>query len=77
MQHFYNFSVFRFFTIFLLTNKDLDNDLEDNVSHVEGNTTVMSAGESETESDNEVEQEVEIAETPYIHAPEDEFGAVS
>lgn len=55
----------------------MDNDLEDNVSHVEGNTTVMSAGESETESDNEVEQEVEIAETPYIHAPEDEFGAVS
>lgn len=51
--------------------------MEDNVSHVEGSTTVMSAGESETESENEQEQEVEIAETPYIHAPEDEFGAVS
>lgn len=51
--------------------------MEDNVSHVEGSTTVMSAGESETESDNEQEQEVEIAETPYIHTSEDEFGAVS
>lgn len=65
------------FRSFLLTYKDLDNDMEDNVSHVEGSTTVMSAGESETESENEQEQDIEIAETPYIHAQEDEFGAVS
>lgn len=47
------------------------------MSHVEGSTTVMSAGESDTESEAEQEQETEVAETPYIHTPEDEFGAVS
>jgi hypothetical protein len=53
-------------------------DIDDNVSHVEGSTTVMSAGESESESENEPnELETEVTETPYIHTPEDEFGAVS
>lgn len=52
-------------------------DIDDNVSHVEGSTTVMSAGESESESENELFEEAEIAETPYIQMAEDEFGAVS
>jgi hypothetical protein len=53
-------------------------DIDDNASHVEGSTTVMSAGESESESENEpIEQEIEIPETPYIQTQEDEFGAVS
>jgi hypothetical protein len=65
-----------------LTNKNTkhksDLDIDDNVSHVEGSTTVMSAGESESESENEPnELETEVTETPYIHTPEDEFGAVS
>lgn len=37
----------------------------------------MSAGESESESENELFEEAEIAETPYIQMAEDEFGAVS
>lgn len=38
----------------------------------------MSAGESESESETElIEQIADVAETPYIHMPEDEFGAVS
>ena len=53
-------------------------DIDDNASHVEGSTTVMSAGESESESENDiVEVEPDVAETPYIVTPEDEFGAVS
>lgn len=51
------------------------------MSHVEGSTTVMSAGESESESENDqgdqMMLEQDVAETPYIHTPEDEFGAVS
>lgn len=56
-------------------------DIDDNMSHVEGSTTVMSAGESESESENDqgdqMMLEQDVAETPYIHTPEDEFGAVS
>lgn len=55
-------------------------DIDDNMSHVEGSTTVMSAGESESESENdqvELMLEQDVTETPYIHTPEDEFGAVS
>lgn len=47
------------------------------MSHVEGSTIVMSAGESDSDSEVDQEQEAEVAETPYIHTPEDEFGAVS
>jgi hypothetical protein len=47
------------------------------MSHVEGSAVVMSAGESDSESDDQIEQETEVTETPYIHTPEDEFGAVS
>ena len=83
------FSIFRFFSrsARCLTNQKKntkhsitcsDLDIDDNVSHVEGSTTVMSAGESESESENEPnELETEVTETPYIHTPEDEFGAVS
>lgn len=55
-------------------------DIDDNASHLveEGSTTVMSAGESESESENEPnELESDVTETPYIHTAEDEFGAVS
>jgi hypothetical protein len=53
-------------------------DIDDNTSHVEGSTNVMSAGETESDSETEiVEQESEFSETAYIHTPEDEFGAVS
>lgn len=51
--------------------------MDDNVSHVEGSTTVMSAGESESESDEQDIPEADVPETPYIYTPEDEFGAVS
>lgn len=51
--------------------------MDDNVSHVEGSTTVMSAGESESESDEQEAPEADVPETPYIYTPEDEFGAVS
>lgn len=51
--------------------------MEDNVSHVEGCNTVMSAGESESESDEQEVPEADVPETPYIYTPEDEFGAVS
>lgn len=38
---------------------------------------MMSAGESESESDaDQLEPEVDVAETPYIQTPEEEFGAV-
>ena len=70
-----------FILLLLATNMRCDKsdlDIDDNVSHVEGSTTVMSAGESETDSDNDqLEMEFETAETPYIHTPEDEFGDVS
>lgn len=61
------------------TNHNKDLDIDDNASHVEGSTIVMSAGESETESDGEQIDtlEPEISETPYILTPEDEFGDVS
>lgn len=57
-------------------NKDLD--IDDNASHVEGSTTVMSAGETESDSENEPEQETnEYPETPYVHIPEDDlYGTV-
>lgn len=38
---------------------------------------MMSAGESESESENDLVEIEEIAETPYICQLEDEFGAVS
>lgn len=39
---------------------------------------MISAGESDSESENDqIEPEVDIAETPYIQQNEDEFGAVS
>lgn len=58
-------------------NEELD-DIDDNTSHVEGSTAVMSAGESESESETDiVEVEPEISETPYIPQVENEFGAVS
>lgn len=38
---------------------------------------VMSAGESESESDLGEGLEIEeFPETPYVHSPEEEFGAV-
>lgn len=53
-------------------------DIDDNTSHVEGSTAVMSAGESESESETDiVEVEPDISETPYIPQVENEFGAVS
>lgn len=53
-------------------------DIDDNTSHVEGSTAVMSAGESESESETDiVEVEPDICETPYIPQIENEFGAVS
>lgn len=54
-------------------------DIDDNASHVEGSTTVvMSAGETESESENEpIDQVDECQETAYIQQYEDEFGAVS
>lgn len=53
-------------------------DIDDNTSHVEGSTAVMSAGESESESETDVvEVEPDICETPYIPQAELEFGAVS
>lgn len=57
--------------------KDLD--IDDNASHVEGSTTVMSAGETESDSENEPEQEngSDYPETPYIGYIEEEFGTVS
>lgn len=52
-------------------------DIDDNTSHVEGSTNIMSAGETESESENDqMEQETEYPETAYIHTSEDEFGAV-
>ena len=54
-------------------------DIDDNASHVEGSTTVvMSAGETESESENEpIDQPDECQETAYIQQYEEEFGAVS
>ena len=54
-------------------------DIDDNASHVEGSTTVvMSAGETESESENEqIELPDECPETAYIQQNEEEFGAVS
>lgn len=54
-------------------------DIDDNNSHVEGSTTVMSAGESESDSDvgDLMGDVVEYPETIYVETPEDEFGAVS
>lgn len=54
-------------------------DIDDNTSHVEGNATnVLSAGETESESENEqIELPEEDPETPYIQEYEEEFGAVS
>lgn len=37
----------------------------------------MSAGESESESENDIVEIEEISETSYINQLEDEFGAVS
>lgn len=76
MQHFFNHFFSAFPAIPLTSHKDLD--IDDNVSHVEGSTTLISAGESDSESENDQnEPEVDIAETPYIQQNEDEFGAVS
>lgn len=55
--------------------KDLD--IDDNASHVEGSTTVMSAGETESDSDEQIEMEIENPETPYVQENEHEFGVVS
>jgi hypothetical protein len=56
--------------------KDLD--IDDNTSHVEGNSIViMSAGETESDSENEPIEQEEYPETAYTHTPEEEFGAVS
>jgi hypothetical protein len=54
-------------------------DIDDNTSHVEGSTAVMSAGESESESETDIVDvaETDINETPYIPQNENEFGAVS
>lgn len=54
-------------------------DIDDNTSHVEGSTAVMSAGESESESETDIVDatESDITETPYIPQNENEFGAVS
>lgn len=50
-------------------------DIDDNASHVEGSTTIMS--ETESDSENEPEQDSnEYAETPYVQIPEEEFGTV-
>jgi hypothetical protein len=52
-------------------------DIDDNASHVEGSTTVMSAGETESDSENEPEFETnEYPETPYVQVAEEEFGNV-
>ncbi|KAL7017631.1 hypothetical protein ACKWTF_010458 [Chironomus riparius] len=54
-----------------------DLDIDDNASHVEGSTTVvMSAGETESESENEpIDLADECQETAYIQQYEEEFGA--
>lgn len=69
-----------FIYLFLL----LDLDIDDSNSHVEGLEgasvveNLISAGESESESDGETAVEIdEHLETPYIQSLEDEFGAVN
>lgn len=80
MQQVFPKGLITFFWFSSLLTKHKDLDIDDNMSHVEGSTTLISAGESESESDNDqIEPEVDIAETPYIQQDEfgDEFGAVS
>lgn len=80
MQQVFPKGLITFFWFSSLLTKHKDLDIDDNMSHVEGSTTLISAGESESESDNDqIEPEIDIAETPYIQQDEfgDEFGAVS